>query len=68
MKLERHGLSIGMMLEDEMGSITKGKKANFVVLNKNIFEVPINKVHELYPRQTWFEGELVYEGDEKISF
>lgn len=57
-----------MMMEDEMGSITKGKKANFAVLSQNIFEIPINKVHKTFAKQTYFEGELIYEGDEKVSF
>ena len=57
-----------MMMEDEMGSITKGKMANFAVLSQNLFEVPINKVHETFAKQTYFEGGLVYEGTEQVSF
>lgn len=57
-----------MYLEEEIGSIRPGKRANFIVLDRNLFEIPLNQIHGAIVNQTWFEGEVVYEGDEKVSF
>ena len=57
-----------MMMEGEMGSITKDKNAHFVVVSQNIFEVHINQVHSAIVKQTWLEGELVCEENEKTTF
>ena len=62
------GGAYALMMENEIGSISNGKDASFVILSQNMFEVPENTIHKTYVKQTWFEGELVYEGDEKISF
>ena len=51
-----------MKLEDRTGSIEVGKLADFIVPERNIFEIPIDEVADTKIRQTWFEGELVYEG------
>src|SRR5690606_19316023 len=52
-----------LRLEDRTGSITEGKSADFVVLDRNIFEVSIDEVSEARPAMTFFEGRLVYQGD-----
>ena len=51
-----------MKMEDKIGSIEVGKLADFVVLERNIFEIPATEIAEIEIRQTYFEGELVYEG------
>jgi predicted amidohydrolase YtcJ len=51
-----------MKLEDRTGSIEVGKLADFIVPERNIFEIPIDEVADTKIRQTYFEGELVYEG------
>jgi predicted amidohydrolase YtcJ len=50
-----------MKMEDRIGSIEPGKLADFIVLEQNIFANPIAMVADTEVRQTWFEGELVYE-------
>lgn len=52
-----------LRLEDRTGSITEGRSADFVVLDRNIFEVSIDEVSEARPAMTFFEGRLVYQGD-----
>ena len=52
-----------MKMEDRIGSIEAGKLADFIVLERNIFEIPIDEVADTRVRQTWFEGKLVYEGE-----
>lgn len=50
-----------MKMEDRIGSIEAGKLADFIVLERNIFEIPIDEVADTQIRQTYFEGKLVYE-------
>ena len=51
-----------MRMEDRIGSLAPGKLADFIVLEKNIFEIPVDEVADTKIRQTYFEGKLVYEG------
>ena len=62
------GGAYSMFMEEEMGSIRPGKRANFIVLDRNLFEIPKNEIHKAIVQQTWFEGRKVYEGTEKVSF
>ena len=50
-----------MQMADKIGSIEVGKLADLIVLDQNIFEVPIEKVADTRVLQTWFEGRLVNE-------
>ncbi len=52
-----------MRLEEQIGSIEVGKNADFIVLEHNLTEVPIDEVGETQVLQTWFDGKLVYERD-----
>ena len=45
--------------EDSMGSIETGKLANIVVLNKNIFKVPVNELSTVFPEAVYFEGRKI---------
>lgn len=47
--------------EEENGSIEVGKFADFVVLDKNLFEVPVHTIHDINVDMTIFGGEVVYE-------
>jgi predicted amidohydrolase YtcJ len=51
-----------VVTQDRTGSIEVGKLADFIVPERNIFEIPIDEVADTKIRQTYFEGELVYEG------
>jgi len=46
--------------ENEVGSLEIGKKADFIVLDKNIFATEILDIHDINVVQTYFNGELVY--------
>ena len=50
-----------MRMEDRIGSIEAGKLADFIVLEQNIFDNPVDNVADTRVRQTYFEGRLVYE-------
>lgn len=47
-------------LDKVTGSIERGKSADFVVLDRDPFQVPIGKVAGTQTEETWFAGERVY--------
>lgn len=48
-----------MRMLDKIGSIEEGKKANLVVLDKNIFEIPPEEIHTIDTVAVMFEGEYI---------
>jgi len=50
-----------MHMEDEIGSIEVGKKADLVVLDQNIFEVDAYDIHKTEVVLTMMDGDIVYE-------
>jgi hypothetical protein len=50
-----------LRLDDRFGSIEPGKLGNLIILEENIFEIPVEQVSETTIRQTYFEGQLVYQ-------
>jgi len=53
----------GLGIESTSGSVEIGKSADFIVLDQNLFEVPVEKISETGVLQTWFEGAQVYSRD-----
>lgn len=47
-------------LENVTGSLEVGKKADFIVLDKNLFEIPADEIHNTTVILTFFEGKEVY--------
>jgi predicted amidohydrolase YtcJ len=50
--------------ENETGSIETGKYADFIVVNQNIFDIPIQKVHETKVLSTVVGGKAAYVSSE----
>ena len=50
-----------LKLEQKTGSLEVGKLADFIMLEQNIFDLPIDQVSEIQPLQTWFKGKKVYQ-------
>ena len=48
-------------MEKSVGSLESGKRADFIVLDKNIFEVEASEIHTTRVLQTWLNGELIWE-------
>jgi hypothetical protein len=53
--------AVAMKKENVSGSIEAGKYADFVVLDRNIFAIPITEVSEIRVLLTVFEGKVVFE-------
>ena len=52
--------AIAVGWQDSQGSLEPGKVANFIVLDRNLFEVPVDDIGETVVLQTVFEGRVVY--------
>jgi len=48
-------------MEDEIGSLEVGKKADLVVLDRNLFEIDPYEIHQAQVIMTVMDGEVVYE-------
>jgi len=55
--------AMAMEKEDETGTIESGKSADFIVINQNILEIPVKKIHETKVLKTVLRGHTVYEAD-----
>jgi len=47
--------------DDEHGSLTAGKFADMMVLDRDLTVTPLDKLHETVVLRTIFNGEVVYE-------
>jgi predicted amidohydrolase YtcJ len=47
-------------METSVGSLESGKRADFIVLDQNIFEIEASDIDDIKVLQTWLDGELVY--------
>jgi predicted amidohydrolase YtcJ len=50
-----------MGLDGTIGSLEIGKSADFIVLDRNVLEIPSRDIADTKVLQTWFEGRLVHE-------
>lgn len=53
-----------MSLENEQGSIEVGKRADFVILDRNLFDIPTSEISEANVTMTIFDGRTVYQKPE----
>ena len=51
-------------MEDQIGSLAVGKRADLVVLDRNLFEIDPYEIHQARVLMTILDGEVVYAADE----
>jgi len=54
-----------MGLDDKQGSIKVGKRADLVLLNRNLFDLEPYDISGAYVTETIFDGNTVYERSSK---
>ena len=47
-------------MEKSVGSLETGKRADFIVLDQDLFEIEASEIANIRVLQTWLDGELVY--------
>jgi predicted amidohydrolase YtcJ len=55
------GGAYSLFLEDKVGSIQVGKRADIIFLDRNLFSIPPHEIHSAKVTHTFFDGKLVYE-------
>jgi predicted amidohydrolase YtcJ len=53
-----------MKLDDKQGSIEVGKRADLVVINKNLFDLDSYEISDAYVTMTIFDGRTIYQRNE----
>lgn len=61
------GAARQLRLDDKVGSITKGKQADLVLLDRNIFQVPPHQIHEAKVAMTLMNGVVRHEAPAGLS-
>lgn len=53
--------AVRMGLDKELGSIETGKRADFIVIDKNPFKIPATQIHSIKVQQTYIDGAVVFD-------
>ncbi len=51
--------------EDIIGTLEKGKRADFIIIDRDYFEIPESEIWKIDVLETWVAGEKVYDAEKK---
>jgi predicted amidohydrolase YtcJ len=43
------------------GRLSPGMSADFIILDRDLFSVPVDEIHATQVRETWFDGRRVHD-------
>ncbi len=62
------GGALSLFKENEIGSLEVGKLADIIILNRNLFKIPVHEIHNASVLFTIFNGDVIYKKEQKINF
>jgi predicted amidohydrolase YtcJ len=54
------GAAYAQFMENEVGTLKPGLRADFVILDADPMAVPVRQIHDIKPLSTWVDGKPVY--------
>ena len=64
LKAWSYGGAYNLSMEEEIGTLEAGKKADVAVFDGDLFRTIMNDIRDIKVVMTIFDGKVVYEGDE----
>ncbi len=64
LKAWSYGGAYNLSMEETIGTLEAGKKADITVFDKDLFRTIMNDIRDIGVAMTIFDGKVVYEGDE----
>jgi predicted amidohydrolase YtcJ len=52
-----------MFLEDKIGTLEPGKRADIAIWDRNIYSIPTDEIKDMHCLMTLIDGEVVYRSD-----